>query len=69
LLFIDNKTFEFMQETFMKRAIEMSEIGIQNGGGPFGALIVRKGEIISEAHNTVTIGNDPLLMQKLMQFE
>lgn len=43
----------------MKRAIEMSRKGLLNGGGPFGALIVRNGEIIAEAHNTVTIGNDP----------
>jgi tRNA(Arg) A34 adenosine deaminase TadA len=48
-----------MIEEMMKRAIEMSRKGLHNGGGPFGALIVRDGEVISESHNTVTIGNDP----------
>ena len=48
-----------MIEEMMKRAIEMSRKGLHNGGGPFGALIVCDGEVISESHNTVTIGNDP----------
>jgi tRNA(Arg) A34 adenosine deaminase TadA len=48
-----------MNEDMMKRAIEMSRKGLRCGGGPFGAIIVRDGSIISEAHNTVTIGNDP----------
>ncbi|HKK69467.1 MAG TPA: nucleoside deaminase, partial [Bacteroidales bacterium] len=32
---------------------------IDNGGGPFGAVIVRNGEIIAEASNSVTKTNDP----------
>ncbi len=48
-----------MNSFFMQRAIELSRLGISNGGGPFGAVIVRGGEIIAEAHNTVTIDNDP----------
>ncbi|MEN6511554.1 MAG: nucleoside deaminase [Chloroherpetonaceae bacterium] len=48
-----------MNSFFMQRAIELSRLGISNGGGPFGAVIVRDGEIIAEAHNTVTIDNDP----------
>ncbi|MEN6296181.1 MAG: nucleoside deaminase [Chloroherpetonaceae bacterium] len=48
-----------MNSFFMQRAIELSHLGISNGGGPFGAVIVRGGEIIAEAHNTVTIDNDP----------
>lgn len=30
-----------------------------NEGGPFGAAIVRKGEIIATAHNEVLVTNDP----------
>ena len=48
-----------MNNYFMDRAIELSKIGIDKGGGPFGAVIVRNNEIIAEAHNTVTIDNDP----------
>jgi tRNA(Arg) A34 adenosine deaminase TadA len=44
---------------FMRRAIELSVENIKNGGGPFGAVIVKDGEIISEGTNRVTVDNDP----------
>lgn len=44
---------------FMMRAITLSENSVKNGGGPFGAVIVKNGEIIAEASNCVTIDNDP----------
>lgn len=47
------------KEQFMRRAIELSLISIDNGGGPFGAVIVKDGIIIAEASNSVTKTNDP----------
>jgi len=44
---------------FMKRAIELSLENVKKGGGPFGAVIVRKGEILAESCNMVTALNDP----------
>ncbi len=44
---------------FMKRAIEISEKNISNGGGPFGAVIVKDQKIIAEGFNQVTNKNDP----------
>jgi guanine deaminase len=44
---------------FLNRAIKIAEDGIKKGGGPFGAVIVLNGEIISEANNRVVISNDP----------
>ena len=44
---------------FMRRAIELSIINIEKGGGPFGAVIVKDNEIIAEAGNSVTVDNDP----------
>ena len=44
---------------FMQRAIELSVENIKNGGGPFGAVIVKDGKIISEGTNRVTADNDP----------
>lgn len=44
---------------FMRRAIELSINSVEKGGGPFGAIIVKNGEIISEASNSVTTDNDP----------
>lgn len=43
----------------MKRAIELAKEGIKNGGGPFGAVVVRDNKIIAEAYNEVTLINDP----------
>ncbi len=45
---------------FMRRAIGLAQNGIDsNAGGPFGAIIVRNGEIIAEGSNCVTSTNDP----------
>ncbi|WP_298313186.1 nucleoside deaminase [uncultured Aquimarina sp.] len=45
---------------FMRRAIELAENGMDsNTGGPFGAVIVKNGEIIAEGCNKVTSQNDP----------
>ena len=43
----------------MRRAIELSKQSVRNGGGPFGAVIARNGEIIAEGSNCVTIDCDP----------
>lgn len=43
----------------MLRAIELSKESVKNGGGPFGAVIVKDGEIIAESANSVTKDNDP----------
>ncbi len=47
-------------EAHMRRAIELAAEGIAApGGGPFGAVIVRHGSIVAEAHNRVTACHDP----------
>ena len=44
----------------MQRAIDMAIENVRSGhGGPFGAVIVRGGEIIAEGVNQVTSHNDP----------
>ena len=43
----------------MKRAIELSIESVKNGGGPFGAVIVKDKKIIAEGSNKVTATNDP----------
>ena len=43
----------------MRRAIALSEESVRTGGGPFGAVIVKDGVIVSEASNSVTIDHDP----------
>ncbi|PYF72504.1 nucleoside deaminase [Pedobacter nutrimenti] len=47
-------------EKFMRIAIELSEKNVQeNIGGPFGAVIVKDGQIIAQSGNKVTSTNDP----------
>lgn len=46
-------------DELMRRAIALSEESVKNGGGPFGAVIARNGEIVAEASNRVTLDHDP----------
>jgi len=48
-----------MKSEFMKRAIQLSIDSVKNGGGPFGAVIVKNDKIIGEGSNKVTSTNDP----------
>jgi guanine deaminase len=49
-----------MKEKFMREAIRLSlEKSRGNCGGPFGAVVVREGEIIGRGWNQVTSKNDP----------
>ena len=45
---------------FMRMAIELATKNVRSGrGGPFGAVVVRNGEVIAAAANSVTSSNDP----------
>ncbi len=45
---------------FMSLAIQLAEENVLDGtGGPFGAVVVKNGEIIAASANTVTVTNDP----------
>jgi guanine deaminase len=49
-----------MRIQFMRLAIREAERGIKAGdGGPFGAVIVRRGSVLSRAHNEVLGTADP----------
>ncbi len=48
-----------MTEKFLRSAIEISVENVKKGGGPFGAVIVKDGEVIASAGNRVTTHNDP----------
>ena len=47
------------EEKFMLQAIKASMKNVENGGGPFGAVIVKDGKIIAVGTNRVTCNNDP----------
>jgi len=44
---------------WLARAIELATLNVANAGGPFGAVIVRDGELIAEGQNRVTASLDP----------
>ena len=46
-------------DELMREAIRLSIENVANGGGPFGAVIARNGEIIATGVNRVTANNDP----------
>jgi len=44
----------------MREALHLAEMGMRGGrGGPFGCVVVRKGEVVGRGHNRVTSTNDP----------
>ncbi len=52
---------------FMRRVIELSRQGMLGGHGfPFGAVIVKDGEIVGEAHNEVVSSSDPTAHAELL---
>ena len=46
-------------EQLIGRAIRLSVDNVAQGGGPFGAVVARGGEIVAEGVNRVTALNDP----------
>jgi guanine deaminase len=51
----------------MRQAIELSRKGMQaNDGGPFGAVIVRHGEVIATGNNQVASALDPTMHAEIV---
>ena len=46
-------------EIFMKRAIELSRSAVRRGNEPFGAVLVKGGEIVFESENRIYTEHDP----------
>lgn len=55
---MDNKITE-QDKQYMREAIRLANESVERGGGPFGAVIVKDGEVIAGSSNSVTIDNDP----------
>ena len=56
---MSNSEFTQQDREFMQMAIDLSVENVANGGGPFGAVIVRNGEGVATGTNRVTANNDP----------
>lgn len=48
-----------MQESFLAEAIQLAVESVKDGGGPFGAVIVKDDQVIARGSNRVTRDFDP----------
>ena len=49
-----------MEREFMARAIDLGRVHMRSGeGGPFGAVVVKGGEVVAEGNNEVVSHKDP----------
>jgi tRNA(Arg) A34 adenosine deaminase TadA len=46
-------------ERWLRRTLELARESIEDGGGPFGALVVRGEAVLGTGKNRVTLWNDP----------
>jgi len=47
------------KEDIMREAISLADDNVRNGGGPFGAVIVKDVKVVATGVNRVTANNDP----------
>ena len=58
--------FTIKDSRFMQMAIDLSIENVANGGGPFGAVIVRDDEVIATGTNRVVPNSDPTAHAEVM---
>lgn len=58
---VEKSSYNISEEDrhFMRMASNLALQNVKNGGGPFGAVIVREGRIVATGVNSVTKSNDP----------
>ncbi len=57
---------EDANKKYMEMAIALAVENVRNGGGPFGAVIVRDGEVLATGVNRVTPNHDPTAHAEVM---
>jgi guanine deaminase len=56
---VSNLSYDDSDKAFLRQAINVAVESVDNGGGPFGAVVVRNGEVVASAGNQVTLNCDP----------
>lgn len=55
-----NELIIALHEEYLRQAIGLAQLGMdRDEGGPFGAVVVKDGEVIGRGNNKVTSSNDP----------
>ena len=57
--YAQEKSIQELERTWLDEAIDLATNSVNNGGGPFGALIAKGGEIVAIGNNKVTSNLDP----------
>lgn len=55
-----------MHHHFLQQAVELASQNVADGGGPFGAIIVKEGKVIAASGNRVTPNLDPTAHAEVM---
>ena len=55
----ESEMFSADDRRFMQMAIDLSITNVDEGGGPFGAVIVKEGKVVAKGANRVVATNDP----------
>lgn len=62
----DSLPLDEKKAQYMRMAIDLSIKSVNEGGGPFGAVVVKDGEVVAASANRVTINNDPTAHAEVM---
>ena len=59
-----------MHKTFLAEAVKLAQENVSTGrGGPFGAVIVKNGEIVARSSNQVLSTKDPTMHAEVAAIE
>ncbi len=58
-----------MQEQYMKLALEQAKLAESMGEVPIGAVIIKEGQVLSEAHNLCEKHNDPTAHAEILAIQ
>ena len=53
-------------QDYLQRAVELARINVAEGGRPFGAVLVKDGQVIVEAVNEIHLDQDPTAHAELL---
>ena len=61
-----SESLDVMREDFMREAIALARSNVAGGGRPFGAVLVRDGQVLARAANRIHETNDPTAHAELL---
>ena len=53
-------------QTYLQRAVELARRNVEQGGRPFGAVLVRDGQVLAETVNQIHLDQDPTAHAELL---